>query len=96
MYAVDHQPMETAHEPLNGETVQDRGLFDAAKQYVPTAEQLHQLRQELEGPKPLRVITGLSGLALAGGAALGLLKFFAMLSHPGRLLLQAYEVYAPP
>lgn len=45
------------------------------------------------GPKPLRVIGGLAGLALAVASALGLINVLKALINPAQFVLQIYEVY---
>lgn len=59
--------------------------------YIPNMKDLISIKEELEGPKPLRVIAGLGGLALALGSGIGLINVVSLLTHPCQFVLRIYE-----
>eukprot|EP01055_Gregarina_sp_Pseudo9_P004341 Gregarina_sp_Pseudo_9__4340@NODE_449_length_2812_cov_14_912730_g425_i0_p3_GENE_NODE_449_length_2812_cov_14_912730_g425_i0NODE_449_length_2812_cov_14_912730_g425_i0_p3_ORF_typecomplete_len212_score20_45COPI_assoc/PF08507_10/2_6e14TMEM72/PF16054_5/0_85_NODE_449_length_2812_cov_14_912730_g425_i09051540 len=51
---------------------------------------LHNIRQELEGPRPLRALAGLGGLALCVAASLKLLNIGTFFTEPWRYVVETY------
>eukprot|EP01057_Protomagalhaensia_wolfi_P006204 Protomagalhaensia_wolfi_Nauph_80__6203@NODE_924_length_1878_cov_661_286569_g696_i0_p2_GENE_NODE_924_length_1878_cov_661_286569_g696_i0NODE_924_length_1878_cov_661_286569_g696_i0_p2_ORF_typecomplete_len198_score41_25COPI_assoc/PF08507_10/1_1e15TssN/PF17555_2/0_26_NODE_924_length_1878_cov_661_286569_g696_i011651758 len=73
------------NQPLNNDKFEWKDVF----QDVPN---LNELTQELEGPKPLRLLAALGGLGLAAVAALKLLNFTTFFTEPWRYVLECYMV----
>eukprot|EP01054_Gregarina_sp_Poly1_P000320 Gregarina_sp_Poly_1__319@NODE_1078_length_5165_cov_88_419969_g749_i0_p3_GENE_NODE_1078_length_5165_cov_88_419969_g749_i0NODE_1078_length_5165_cov_88_419969_g749_i0_p3_ORF_typecomplete_len218_score18_80COPI_assoc/PF08507_10/8_5e14_NODE_1078_length_5165_cov_88_419969_g749_i021732826 len=51
---------------------------------------LHEIKQELEGPKPLRVLAALGGFSLFVSAALSLINIGTFFMMPSRYVVEGY------